>query len=148
MLLLNELDLKGKRVFLRVDFNVPLDKTGKISDDSRIRAVLPTLKYLIEQKAKIITASHFGRPKGRFMPGLSLKPIAVRLSKILGLKVMFVPEVIGDEVERLKHDLKEGDVLLLENLRFYKEERDNDPDFAPDDDPVSPKAFCSNPGRR
>jgi phosphoglycerate kinase len=130
MLLLNELDLKGKRVFLRVDFNVPLDKTGKISDDSRIRAVLPTLKYLIEQKAKIITASHFGRPKGRFMPGLSLKPIAVRLSKLLGLKVMFVPEVIGDEVERLKHDLKEGDVLLLENLRFYKEERDNDPDFA------------------
>ncbi len=130
MLLLNELDLKGKRVFLRVDFNVPLDKTGKISDDSRIRAVLPTLKYLIEQKAKIITASHFGRPKGRFMPGLSLKPIAVRLSKLLGLKVMFVPEVIGDKVERLKHDLKEGDVLLLENLRFYKEERDNDPDFA------------------
>jgi phosphoglycerate kinase len=130
MLLLNELDLKGKRVFLRVDFNVPLDKTGKISDDSRIRAVLPTLKYLIEQKAKIITASHFGRPKGRFMPGLSLKPIAVRLSKLLGLKVMFVPEVIGDEVERLKHDLKEGNVLLLENLRFYKEERDNDPDFA------------------
>lgn len=130
MLLLNELDLKGKRVFLRVDFNVPLDKTGKISADSRIRAVLPTLKYLIEQKAKIITASHFGRPKGRFMPGLSLKPIAVRLSKLLGLKVMFVPEVIGDEVERLKHDLKEGDVLLLENLRFYKEERDNDPDFA------------------
>jgi phosphoglycerate kinase len=130
MLLLNELDLKGKRVFLRVDFNVPLDKTGKISDDSRIRAVLPTLKYLIEQKAKIITASHFGRPKGRFMPGLSLKPIAVRLSKLLGLKVMFIPEVIGDEVERLKHDLKEGNVLLLENLRFYKEERDNDPDFA------------------
>lgn len=130
MLLLNELDLKGKRVFLRVDFNVPLDKTGKISDDSRIRAVLPTLKYLIEQKAKIITASHFGRPKGRFMPGLSLKPIAVRLSKLLGSKVMFVPELIGDEVERLKHDLKEGDVLLLENLRFYKEERDNDPDFA------------------
>ncbi len=130
MLLLNELDLKGKRVFLRVDFNVPLDKTGKISDDSRIRAVLPTLKYLIEQKAKIITASHFGRPKGRFMPGLSLKPIAVRLSKLLGLKVMFVPELIGDEVERLKHDLKEGDFLLLENLRFYKEERDNDPDFA------------------
>jgi len=130
MLLLSELDLKGKKVFLRVDFNVPLDKTGKISDDSRIRAVLPTLKYLIEQKAKIITASHFGRPKGRFMPGLSLKPIAVRLSKLLGLKVMFVPEVIGDKVERLKHDLKEGDVLLLENLRFYKEERDNDPDFA------------------
>jgi len=130
MLLLSELDLKGKRVFLRVDFNVPLDKTGKISNDSRIRAVLPTLKYLIEQKAKIITASHFGRPKGRFMPGLSLKPIAVRLSKLLGLKVMFVPEVIGDKVERLKHDLKEGDVLLLENLRFYKEERDNDPDFA------------------
>jgi len=130
MLLLSELDLKGKKVFLRVDFNVPLDKTGKISDDSRIRAILPTLKYLIEQKAKIITASHFGRPKGRFMPGLSLKPIAVRLSKLLGLKVMFVPEVIGAEVEGLKHDLKEGDVLLLENLRFYKEERDNDPDFA------------------
>ena len=130
MLLLNELDLNGKRVFLRVDFNVPLDKTGKISDDSRIRAVLPTLKYLIEQKAKIITASHFGRPKGRIMPGLSLKPIAVRLSKILDQKVIFAPDVIGDEVERLKQDLKEGDVLLLENLRFYKEERDNDPDFA------------------
>ena len=130
MLLLNELDLNGKRVFLRVDFNVPLDKTGKISDDSRIRAVLPTLKYLIEQKAKIITASHFGRPKGRFIPGLSLKPVAIRLSELLGLKVIFAPDVIGDKVKRLKQDLKEGDVLLLENLRFYKEERDNDPDFA------------------
>jgi len=130
MLLLNELDLKGKSVFLRVDFNVPLDKTGKISDDSRIRAVLPTLKYLIEQKAKIITASHFGRPKGQVIPGLSLKPVAVRLSELLGLKVIFAPDVIGDKVKRLKQDLKEGDVLLLENLRFYKEERDNDPDFA------------------
>jgi len=130
MLLLSELDLKRKRVFLRVDFNVPLDKNGKISDDSRIRAVLPTLKYLIEQKAKIIIASHFGRPKGRFMPGLSLISIAGRLSELLGLKVIFASDVIGEKVEKFKQDLQEGDVLLLENLRFYKEESDNDSDFA------------------
>lgn len=130
MLSVKDLDLHGKGVFLRVDFNVPLDEEGKIRDDTRIKAALPTLNYLLEQKAKVITASHLGRPKGKYDPELSLKPVAERLSELISQEVILAPDVIGDEVLKLKKDLKEGQVLLLENLRFHPEEKTNDSCFA------------------
>jgi 3-phosphoglycerate kinase len=130
MLSVKDLDLAGKRVFLRVDFNVPLDEGGKIRDDTRIKASLPTLNYLLKQKAKVITASHLGRPKGKYVPELSLKPVAQRLSELIHQDVILAPDVIGDEVLKLKKDLKEGQVLLLENLRFHPEETANDSCFA------------------
>jgi len=124
-----DLDVKGKTVFLRVDFNVPLDDKGRIRDETRIRASLPTLNHLLEHGAKLIVASHLGRPKGEFNPQLSLKPIARKLSELLAHKVIFAPDVIGDKVDQLKKNLQEGQVLLLENLRFYPGETENDPDF-------------------
>jgi len=130
MLLLKDLDFKGKRVFLRVDFNVPLDEKGEIRDDTRIRAVIPTLNYLLDQKAKIIIASHLGRPKGEFNSKLSLKPVARRLSELISQKIILAPDVIGDEVDNLKKKLRENQVLLLENLRFHTEETNNDSCFA------------------
>lgn len=130
MLSLKDLDFKGKRVFLRVDFNVPLDEEGNIRDDTRIKAALPTLNYLLEQNSKIIIASHLGRPKGKYNPKLSLKPVAKRLSELISKEVILAPNVFGDEVDRLKKELKKNQVLLLENLRFHAEETDNDPDFA------------------
>ncbi len=130
MLSLQDLDFKGKTVFLRVDFNVPLDENGNIRDDTRIKAALPTMNYLLGQKAKLIVASHLGRPKGKFDPRLSLKPVAKRLAELFPQKVILAPAVVGEEVSKLKKELGEGEVLLLENLRFNAEEEKNDPAFA------------------
>jgi phosphoglycerate kinase len=132
MLQLKDLDLPGKTVFLRVDFNVPLDEGGQIRDDTRIRAALPTLNYLLEQNAKVVCASHLGRPKGQFDPKLSMKPVAQRLSQLIIEDVILAPDVIGDGVVRLKEKLREKQVLVLENLRFYEGEKKNDPEFAQD----------------
>jgi phosphoglycerate kinase len=125
-----DLDVKGKRVFLRVDFNVPLDETGVIRDDTRIKASLPTITWLLAHGARLVIASHLGRPKGKADPKMSLKPAAVRLAELIPNKVIMAPDVVGDEVSRLKRDLGEGEALVLENLRFYKEEEKNDPGFA------------------
>jgi len=130
MLSVEDLDLKGKKVFLRVDFNVPLDDKGQIRDDTRIKAALPTINYLLEHKAKLVIASHLGRPKGEYNPKFSLKPAATRLAELIPSQVRLAPDVIGEEVEKLKKELKENQVLLLENLRFYPGERANDSDFA------------------
>jgi len=121
--------LRGNRVFVRVDFNVPI-RDGRISEDYRIRRVIPTIDYLIERKAKVILASHFGRPKGLVISDLSLKPVAVRLSELLGKSVKFAGLVIGEEVRESIGELKDSEVMLLENLRFHKEETDNDPGFS------------------
>ena len=120
---------KGKRVFVRVDFNVPI-RDGKISEDYRIRRVIPTIDYLVERGAKVILGSHLGRPKGIVMPELSLKPIADRLSELLGKSVKFTGKVTGPEVKESIDSLADGEVMLLENLRFHKEETDNDPQFS------------------
>jgi phosphoglycerate kinase len=125
-----DLDVKGKLVFLRVDFNVPLDEAGAIRDDNRIKASLPTLKWLLEHGARLVVASHLGRPKGKFEPKMSLAPAAKRLAELVPNKVVMAPDVVGDEVSRLKRALGEGEVLLLENVRFYKEEEKNDAAFA------------------
>jgi phosphoglycerate kinase len=130
MLQLKDLDLPGKTVFLRVDFNVPLDEEGEIRDDTRIQAALPTLNYLIDQNAKIVCASHLGRPKGLFNPKLSMKPVSQRLSQLIKADVSLAPDVIGEGVNRLKKELREKHILVLENLRFYEGEKRNDPDFA------------------
>lgn len=130
MLKLSDLDLKEKTVFLRVDFNVPLDKNLEITSDARIKAALPTLNYLLEQEAKVIAASHLGRPKGQILPQFSLKPVAERLARRLSRDVILAPDVIGTRVDKLKSDLLNGQILLLENLRFHSEETANDRDFA------------------
>ena len=130
MRFVEELDVKGKRVFLRVDFNVPLTEQGEIRDDTRIRASLPTITYLLGHGAKLVIASHLGRPKGKVDPKMSLKPVAVRLASLIPNKVTQAPEVVGTEVTRLKMELREGEVLLLENVRFTKAETDNDEAFA------------------
>jgi len=130
MLSLKDIDCQGKRVFLRVDFNVPLDEEGSIRDDTRIKAALPTINYLLEQKTKLIIVSHLGRPKGKYNPKLSLKPVAKRLSELISLQVTLAPGVFGDKVTKLKRELKEGQVLLLENVRFHSEETENDSCFA------------------
>jgi phosphoglycerate kinase len=126
-----DIDVTGKRVLVRVDFNVPLDaKTGAITDDSRIRAALPTIKYLVEHKAKIILLSHFGRPKGKFVEDMRLAPAAKRLAEILKKPIATVKDCIGPEVEKAAAALKPGDILLLENLRFHPEEEKGDEGFA------------------
>lgn len=130
MRFVEELDVKGKRVFLRVDFNVPLTEQGEIRDDTRIRASLPTITYLLEHGAKLVIASHLGRPKGKVDPKMSLKPAAAQLASLIPNKVTQAPEVVGTEVTRLKKELREGEVLLLENVRFTKAETDNDEAFA------------------
>jgi len=130
MLKLRDLDLREKTVFLRVDFNVPLDKNLEITSDARIKAALPTLNYLLEQGAKIVAASHLGRPKGQILPQFSLKPVAERLSRRLSREIILAPDVIGTRVDKLKSDLLNGQIMLLENLRFYAEETSNDRDFA------------------
>lgn len=121
-------DLKDKRVLVRADFNVPMDD-GRITDDTRIRATLPTIKYLTDRGAKVLLTSHLGRPKGK-TPELTLQPVAKRLGELLGQDVRMAPDAIGPEVQKLAEDLKPGDVLLLENIRFYPEEEKNDPAFA------------------
>jgi phosphoglycerate kinase len=124
-------DVNGKKVLLRVDFNVPLNiNTGAISDDSRIRASLPTIKYLVDHKAKVILCSHLGRPRGKVVENLRMAPIAQRLSQLMGLPVSTASDCIGQEVESKVGTLKEGDILVLENLRFHLGEELNDPDFA------------------
>jgi phosphoglycerate kinase len=126
-----DIDVKGKRVLVRVDLNVPLDpETGEIGDDTRVRAVLPTVKYLVDNKAKLILCSHFGRPEGKVVDELRLAPVGERLSQTLGLPVQMAKDCIGPEVEEAVERLKEGDILLLENLRFHPEEEKNDPGFA------------------
>ena len=122
-------NFEGKRVFVRVDFNVPI-RDGKISEDYRIRRAIPTIDYLIERKAKVIIGTHLGRPKGNIIADLSLKPIQKRLSYLLGKSVNFTGQVIGNEVKEAINGLDNGEVMLLENLRFHKEETDNDPEFA------------------
>lgn len=127
---LDEIPITGKAVFARVDFNVPLDDQGGIRDDTRIRATLPTIRYLVEKKARLVLASHLGRPKGKFDPKLSLKPVALRLGQLLGRDVTLAPGVVGGEVEKLKAALPPGGLLLLENVRFHAEETANDPGFS------------------
>jgi phosphoglycerate kinase len=122
-------ELAGKKVLVRVDFNVPQDETGKITDDTRIRAALPTIKYLTEAGARVILTSHFGRPKG-VTESLRLNPVAVRLSELLGQPVVKTDDCIGDAVAAQVNALNNGDVALLENVRFYPEEEKNDPEFA------------------
>ncbi len=130
MLKISDLDLRDKIVFLRVDFNVPLDKNSEITSDARIKAALPTLNYLLEKGAKVVVATHLGRPKGKILPQFSIKPVAERLSRRLSRAVSLAPEVIGTRVDQLKSDLLTGQILLLENLRFHSEETANDRDFA------------------
>ncbi|MGB3340992.1 MAG: phosphoglycerate kinase [bacterium] len=125
-----DFDLNGKKVFVRVDFNVPLDEEQHITNDTRIMASLPTIKYILEQGGILILASHFGRPKGKINSKMSLLPVAHRLSEILKRKVIFAPDCVGPEVKRMAQALKPGDILLLENTRFHPEEKSNDPGFA------------------
>ena len=125
-----DIDLKGKKVFVRCDFNVPMDENQNITDNRRIVAALPTIKYLIEQNCKIILASHLGRPKGEFKPEFSLAPVAKELSRLLGQEVLMAKDVIGESAKTLAANLQEGQVMLLENVRFHREETDNDPEFA------------------
>ena len=125
-----DIDLKGKKVFVRCDFNVPMDENQKITDNRRIVAALPTIKYLIEQNCKVILASHLGRPKGEVKPEFSLAPVAAELSKQLGQEVLMAKDVIGESAKTLAANLQEGQVMLLENVRFHREETDNDPEFA------------------
>ncbi|MBF0564857.1 MAG: phosphoglycerate kinase [Nitrospirae bacterium] len=129
-LVIKDLDLKGKRTFIRVDFNVPFDENDNITDNTRIRAALPTINMAIEKGAKVILASHRGRPKGKPNPKFSLRPVAKRLEELLGKPVTFAPDCIGPEVEKIVGAMKDGDVVLLENVRFYIEEEKNDPGFA------------------
>ena len=124
-----DIDLKGKKVFVRCDFNVPMDENQNITDNTRIVAALPTIKYLLEQNCKLVLASHLGRPKGEFKPEFSLAPVAKELSKLLGQEVIMAKDVIGEDACEKAANLKEGEILLLENVRFHKEETDNDPEF-------------------
>lgn len=127
---IEDIDVKGKRVLVRVDFNVPQDDKGNITDDKRIVAALPTIQYLINNKAKAILVSHLGRPKGGFDAKYSMKPVAERLSQLLGKEVIMANDVIGEDAKAKAQALKEGEVMLLENVRFHKEEEKNDPAFA------------------
>lgn len=125
-----DIDVTGKRVFVRVDFNVPQDENGNITDDTRIRAALPTINYLVKQNAKVILCSHLGRPKGVFNEKYSLAPIAERLSELLGMSVKMAKDVIGESAKELTSNMKEGEIVLLENVRFHAEEEKNDDEFA------------------
>ena len=125
-----DLDVAGKKVLVRVDFNVPLNDKGEIADDTRITASLPTIQYLLEQKAAVILMAHLGRPKGQVKPELSLAPVANHLGKLLGKKILFAPDCVGEAAQAAASKLKPGHILLLENLRFHKEEEKNDMEFA------------------
>lgn len=127
---IRDIELNGKRALMRVDFNVPLDENLNITDDIRIRAALPTITYAIDKGAKVILMSHLGRPDGKVVEKMSLRPVAARLEKLLGKSIVFAKDCVGDGVKKAVEDLKAGDVLLLENLRFHPEEEANDPKFA------------------
>ncbi|NPV03532.1 MAG: phosphoglycerate kinase [Syntrophaceae bacterium] len=127
---IDEMDLKGKRVLFRFDFNVPLDANQNITDDTRIRSVLPTINYALDENAKVIIASHLGRPKGKVVEKMSLAPVAKRLSRLLGKNVTLTKEVVGPEVRKTVDAMKPGDVVMLENLRFDPREEKNDDEFA------------------
>ncbi len=126
---IEDIEVKGKKVLARCDFNVPL-KDGVITDDKRIREALPTIKYLADNGAKVILCSHMGRPKGEFKPEFSLAPVAARLSELLGKEVVLAKDVVGEDAKAKAAALNEGDVMLIENVRFHKEETKNDPEFA------------------
>ena len=127
---LRDIALRGKRLFVRVDFNVPLSKAGEVTDDTRIRAVLPTLTYALQEGASVLLASHLGRPHGKVDPAYSLRPVAARLQELLGKPVRLAADCVGADTEALAQTLAPGEVLLLENLRFHPEEEANDPAFA------------------
>ncbi|MEW6570125.1 MAG: phosphoglycerate kinase [Nitrospirota bacterium] len=129
-LTIEDIDIKGKGVFIRADFNVPLDGNLQITDDRRIRATLPTINYAIDEGAKVILSSHLGRPKGKIEPRYSLGPVAKRLQRLLNKEVIFAPDCVGSHVENLVSRMNNGDVLLLENLRFHPGEEKNDEEFA------------------
>lgn len=127
---IRDIDVNGKKVFIRVDFNVPMDENQNITNDKRIRATLPTLNYLLEHNAALILACHVGRPKGQRVPEMSVKPIVKRLSELLGKEVKYAEDCVGEAAQKAAADLKPGEVLLLENLRYHNEETKNDPEFA------------------
>lgn len=127
---IKDIDLKGKKVFVRCDFNVPLDENGNITDNRRIVAALPTIKYLLDQNCKIILASHLGRPKGEVNPKFSLRPVANELSKLLGKEVKLASDIIGDSAKELTANMQNGEIVLLENVRFDAREEKNDKEFA------------------
>ncbi len=125
-----DIDLQGKKVLVRCDFNVPMDENKKITDNTRIVAALPTIRYLLENNCAVILCSHLGRPKGEFKPEFSLKPVAKELSKLLEMPVIMADDVIGQDAFSKANSLKNGEILLLENVRFHREETDNDPEFS------------------
>jgi len=127
---IRDLELKGKRVLVRVDFNVPMDDKKNITDDIRIRRALPTIQHILEEDGKLILCSHMGRPKGQRNEEFSLAPVAAHLAKILDREVTLAPDCIGAESEAMVAAMQAGDVVMLENLRFHNEETDNDPNFA------------------
>ena len=127
---IEDISVESKKVLVRVDFNVPLNDKGEITDETRIQAALPTIKYLLDHKAKVILCSHLGRPKGEFKPEFSLAPVAKRLQMLLDTKVTFAKDVIGESADEAVAAVKDGEVVLLENLRYHKEETKNDPEFA------------------
>lgn len=127
---IKDIDVNGKKVFVRVDYNVPMDENQNITNDTRIRATLPTLNYLLDHNAALILACHLGRPKGERVPEFSVQPVAARLSELLGRDVKFAADCVGEPAEKAAASLQPGEVLLLENLRYHKEEEKNDPEFA------------------
>lgn len=129
---IKEIDISGKRVFIRVDVNVPMDKFQNITEDTRIKAILPTVQYALDHHAKVILASHLGRPKGKVVSEMSLSPVAKRLGRYLNKSVKMAPDCVGSEVEALVEQMMSGDIILLENLRFHQGEQDNDETFAAD----------------
>ena len=127
---IKDIDVKGKKVLVRCDFNVPLDENKNITDNTRIVAALPTIKYLLENNCSLILCSHLGRPKGEVTPEFSLAPVAKELSKLLDKEVIMAKDVVGEDATSKAAELKEGEILLLENVRFHREETDNDPEFS------------------